>query len=334
MDTEPLHRGPFQLLDAQWRRNVWRRWLRSALLGESAPVPPAVPSAAPPPPQRPVGGSEPGIESGTGRAFVAPSPRELEARRGEVRARFDAIASRLLAVHESLDALDKRVALHASQDRSHEHRVLDRIETVSGALARHALALEAVAASVERIEQRVERMERGLRSVGSLRDPTEMRDSHVAAARPDADDIAGIEEAYGFDAGRARRSAPPPEATDSWAPAGSSALMTIRGNLGEMALSTVLTMLELERRTGVLEVCSEDGSSITTTLRNGTIVGARCQDVDADPVDAVRTALRFAQGEFWFRQAGVEVASGPPRPVGSVLLEATSRDDEARRAAG
>jgi hypothetical protein len=330
MNTEPLHRGPFQLLDAQWRRNVWRRWLRSALLGESAPVPPPAPSAAPPPPQRSVGGAEPGVAVSVG----APSPRELEARRGEVRARFDAISSRLLAVHESLDALDKRVALDASQDRSHEHRVLDRIETVSGALARHALALEAVAAGVERIEQRVERMERGLRSAGPLREPTESRDSHVAAARSDADDIAGIEEAFGFDRGRTRRSAPPPEAMDSWAPAGSGALMTIRGNLGEMSLSTVLTMLELERRTGVLEVCSEDGSSASTTLRHGAIVGARCQDLDADPVDAVRSALRFTQGEFWFRQTGVEVASGPPRPVGSVLLEATSRDDEARRAAG
>ncbi|MBN1605789.1 MAG: DUF4388 domain-containing protein [Polyangiaceae bacterium] len=357
MDTDQFHRGPFQLLDAQWRRNVWRRWLRSALLGESTPAPAAAPDGAPSAPQRSDNGSEPADRSsaaasaasssptasatipppapegssGSGHAFVAPSPRELEARRGEVRARFDAIASRLLAMHESLDALDKHVALGASQDRTHEHRVLDRIEAVSGALARHALALEAVASSVERIEQRVERMERGRRSLGSLREPTEIRDSHVAATRPETDDIAGIEEAFGFDTGRARRSAPPAEAMDSWQPAGSGALTTIRGNLGEMSLSTVLTMLELERRTGVLEVCSEDGSGVTTTLRNGTIVGARCQDLDADPVDAVRTALRFTQGEFWFRQTGVEVASGPPRSVGSVLLEATSRDDEARR---
>jgi hypothetical protein len=42
--------------------------------------------------------------------------------------------------------------------------------------------------------------------------------------------------------------------------------------------------------------------------------------------------MRFKNGHFWFRQSSVEVVSGPPRSVGSVLLEATSRNDEAARA--
>ena len=44
-------------------------------------------------------------------------------------------------------------------------------------------------------------------------------------------------------------------------------------------------------------------------------------------------ALRLTNGHFWFRQVGVEVASGPARSVGSVLLEATRRNDEALRSA-
>jgi hypothetical protein len=48
-------------------------------------------------------------------------------------------------------------------------------------------------------------------------------------------------------------------------------------------------------------------------------------------VEVVREALRYKNGLFWFRQSSVEVVSGPPRSVGSVLLEASSRNDEAAR---
>ncbi len=108
---------------------------------------------------------------------------------------------------------------------------------------------------------------------------------------------------------------------------------SIRGNLGDMSLPTVLAMLELERRTGLLKVCSEDGSMVTATLRDGALVGARARDLDCDPVDAVREALRLANGNFWFRQSSIDAASAAPRSVGSVLLEATRRNDEAVRSA-
>ncbi len=85
------------------------------------------------------------------------------------------------------------------------------------------------------------------------------------------------------------------------------------------------------RRTGILTVCAEDGSVVTATLRNGSIVGARHQDLDVDPVEAIREALRFDMGRFSFRQVKVELASGPPRSIGSTLLEASSRNDEAAR---
>ena len=106
---------------------------------------------------------------------------------------------------------------------------------------------------------------------------------------------------------------------------------SIRGSLSEMSLATVLAMLELERRTGILTVCAEEGCMVTATLRNGSIVGARHQDLDVDPVEAIRAALRFDTGRFSFRQATVVVASGPPHSIGSALLEASSRNDEAAR---
>lgn len=248
----------------------------------------------------------------------------MAARRGEVRARFDALFDRLLSLEDTLDAFSKRFALRAVHDRRHDQQMLERLESASEALERQTLALEAATTTLERVEQRVERLERWLRTEGN-REVIERRDSRIAPTRGDA-----FEELEQVFADPGARSTVESNEMSAGAPFYQA---SIRGNLTEMSLPTVLAMLELERRTGVLKVCAEDGSVISATLRDGAIVGARSRDLDADPVDAVRDALAFRAGHFWFRQAAVEVASGPPRSTGSVLLEATRRNDEAVRSA-
>lgn len=133
------------------------------------------------------------------------------------------------------------------------------------------------------------------------------------------------------DARRPSRHAPD-DAAEFWDTAPFSA-SSMRGNLGEVSLPTILGMLELEKRTGVLKVCADDGAVVSATLREGSIVGARVQELESEPIDAIREAIRFKRGHFWFRQVGVEVASGPPKSVGSVLLEATRQNDEELRSA-
>ncbi len=318
------------LLDADWRRSVWKRWLKSRLSGlDSAPPAPSAASAEVPPGTAASLASE--TQSVAPPAAVAVEPTipppatvpDLGTRRGEVRARFDALFDRLLSLEDTLDAFSKRFALRAVHDRRHDQQMLERLESASEALERQSLALEAATATLERVEQRVERLERWLRSEGN-RDALERRESRIAPSRVDA-----FEELEQVFADPGSRSAVELEAS------GASAFYqaSIRGNLTEMSLPTVLAMLELERRTGVLKVCAEDGSVVSATLRDGAIVGARARDLDADPVDAVREALAFQAGHFWFRQSAVEVASGPPRSTGSVLLEATRRNDEAVRSA-
>jgi hypothetical protein len=313
------------LLDAEWRRSVWKRWLRSRLAAEEDVAPPrpeasiSVPSVPRPAPV-PTPSSPPG---------QAPA-READPRRGEVRARFDALFDRLLAVEDTLDALGKRFALRAVHERRHDQRVLERLESTSDTLERQTLALEAVSATMERIEQRVERLERWLRADGGQRELFEPRESRTAPARSAADEFDELERSF------ASESQSPPRTTgdpaEAWdVPPFSSS--SIRGNLAEMSLPTVLAMLELERRTGVLKVSADDGSVVSATLLDGAVVGARHRDLEIDPIDAVREALRLTNGHFWFRQVGVEVASGPARSVGSVLLEATRRNDEALRSA-
>ena len=253
----------------------------------------------------------------------------VEVRRLDVRARFDALFDRLLAVEDTLDAFGKRFQLRAAHDRRQDQRLLERLETTAEVVERQALTLEALVSTLERIEQRVERVERWLRTDGSGRE-TGTRESRTVAPRSELDTFDELEQ--GFVSEHTGSRSVPPDALEAWdaAPFSNS---SFRGNLAEMSLPTVLAMLELERRTGVLKVSAEDGSVVSATLRDGAVVGARVREVESDAVEAVREAMRFNHGHFWFRQSGVEVVSGPPRSVGSVLLEASRRNDEAVRSA-
>lgn len=253
-----------------------------------------------------------------------PNSREMEGRRNEWRARFDELFDRISALEDALDTLSKRFALNVVHERRQEQRLFERIENSAELLERQTLAIEAVEASIERIEQRIERRlrlaARGHEVVAP--EPTAVLRGH------DAGELAEFEDAFGEETEHIRHRSVLPAAAEGVAASGSA----IHGNLAEMSLATVLAMLEIERRTGLLRICADDGKVVTATLSAGSIVGARRGEVEADPVEVVREAMRFRNGHFWFRQAGVEVASGPPRSVGSVLLEASSRDDEAARA--
>jgi hypothetical protein len=322
---------PKQILDADWRKRTWKGWLRSRWLGaeDAKPTPPEKNSSAtlaPPPP----------VPQATGTVSTTNPLRDAEVRRQDLRTRFDEIADKLGSVEDCMESLVKRFALNSIHQRRHEQRLFERIEGSSEMLERQTLALEAMQASVERIEQRVERLERRLRSYGSRTtsspfesNVTETRVVRSPMTRDEYDDFTDFEDALSETVPRAPRTISP-EAFDATDGAGLSG-PSIHGNLSEMSLGTVLAMLELERRTGLLQVTSEDGNSVTATLRAGAIVGARRREVEADPVEVVREALRYKNGLFWFRQSSVEIASGPPRSVGSVLLEASSRNDEAAR---
>jgi len=324
MVTHQHRFGALHILDADWRRATWKRWLRSRLAStEAQPTIREQHATITPPP-------------------AAPPDQPNEARRMDARARFDALFDRLLTLEDTLDALSKRFALNVGHERRQEQRLLDRIEGASDAIERQALALESACSTLERVEQRVDRIERCLRTAGGS--APEVSESHRAPSSLE-DDFSDVEESlasYKY-VSRSRSVPPdtseyasrsrstPPEAGDVWdgdTHAGSS----IRGNLSEMSLSTVLAMLELERRTGVLKICSDDGNVVTATIRNGSLVGTRSQELDVEAVEGIREALRFTAGQFSFRQGSVEIASGPPRSVGSILLEATSRNDEATKA--
>lgn len=328
MTHNNLRFDPMRVLDSDWRKRVWKRWLRSTLVDAAESIPIASPSNGADAAATPANSTTiapPPLASRPPPAVREPN-REVDARRSELRARFDGLFDRLASIEDTIDAIGKRFALKAVHERRQEQRLLERIESSAEMLERQTLALEATQAMIERIEQRLERIERRDRFPNTHVEDADLRNSRFVPTGLDTSDLTDLEDAFGEEAFTGTRSVPP-EPVESAQITGSS----IHGNLSDMSLPTVLAMLELERRTGMLKVCGDDGSVVTATLRSGNIVGAKRSEVDADPVDVLRDAMRFANGHFWFRQSAVEVVAGPPRSVGSVLLEASRRNDEAAR---
>ena len=104
------------------------------------------------------------------------------------------------------------------------------------------------------------------------------------------------------------------------------------GDLAQMSVATVLTLLDLERRSGHLKVRSDSGKIALLELEHGTLAAASLDDQPAEALSVLREALRWKKGSFTFRSMAVETLSAPPRPsIGGLLIEAMRLEDEAHR---
>jgi len=109
----------------------------------------------------------------------------------------------------------------------------------------------------------------------------------------------------------------------------------LQGDLAQVSLSTVLTLLELERRTGRLKVSGLAKRRGEIELLDGKFVRARVDGASGAPTDLVRELLRWKEGAFAFKPDPDQLA--PPsgrKPLTSLtglLLEATRLEDEAER---
>ena len=328
-------RGPLSFLDTEWRTALWKRWVSAHLVPDSnaapypMPVPPAPTPIAEPPIERQ--GASDGAPSSNGAALGATdragnTPRRApnahdEARRSErradVRARFDALSERLQGLEDAIDVIARRLSHRTRRERRTDRRTAELVESIAETVEAQAAAIDSLGSALERIERRLERP--------SARDEGERRDSRSPKARssepPRSVHPPRLDEAGDF-VGR--------EPSDDSEAALSGA--SIRGSIGDMSLSTVLAMIEIERRSGRLKVQGEDGSIIAFELEEGSVVGSRVSENDVDAVESLREVLTWKNGRFWFRQNPSESLVSPPRSVNSLLLEATRQIDEAVRA--
>jgi hypothetical protein len=323
-------RGPLSFLDTEWRTALWKRWVSAYLVTETNGVTPAAPgSAAPPAPTASVAADpfEPSAASVAAQYDAraetpAPAPKRAHAvhddtrrneRRADVRARFDALSERLQGLEDAIDVIARRLSHRSRRERRTDRRTAELVESIAESVESHAVALDSLGTAIERIERRLERAD------------GERRDSRVPKARssepPRSVQPPRLDDTGDFSVAR--------ETSDEDDPSISGS--SIRGSIGDMSLSTVLAMLEIERRSGRLKVQGEDGSLVAFELEDGSVVGSRVSENDMDAVESLREVLTWKNGRFWFRQNPSESLVSPPRSVNSLLLEATRQIDEAVR---
>ena len=291
--------------------------------------PPVAQTAAATPPAAPTGRDYPLVEAAAstlesscsrGPTLAPDSAAARDVKRSELRARFDVLSDRLLAVEDGLDTLLRRSAQRDKLERRSDQQSVEMIDNVAVAGERQAAVLEGLLSTVARLEHSLARLEHGMskveRALGERR-----RESHFpVASQPPR----GVSPSVFPESRSAPRSARSNESDDSEPDEGSG----INGHLSEVSLSTVMAMLEIERHSGRLKVATEDGMLASFELSEGSVVSSRLSENDADPLQTLRTALCWKQGRFWFRQQAAEAPSFPPRSIGSLLLEATRQNDE------
>lgn len=107
----------------------------------------------------------------------------------------------------------------------------------------------------------------------------------------------------------------------------------LRGRLDEFGLATVLTFLDLERRTGQLVITGDDRVG-RIWLRQGRVLRARIEGSRRTNRAAIYELLSWTRGRFAFVSGDL---SSTPDEVGAattlILVEAARRADEAAAAA-
>lgn len=221
------------------------------------------------------------------------------------RARLEALGEQMYAVEETLDGLSQRLQVRDVAERRSTQRMMELVERMVEAVERQSEVLERSITTLERVERRLARVDRWVRPAG-------------IESMPPPPSPSGI---VGLGAGSAVRLG----SSDD----GSSG-PSMSGSLSDMSVPTLLSMLELEKRTGWLAI-EGDSERVRFDLLEGSVVRGFVQDRLEDPVDVLRTALCWRAGNFSFRHIGVMPGDSPPRSVGELLLEASRQNDEAVR---
>jgi len=104
----------------------------------------------------------------------------------------------------------------------------------------------------------------------------------------------------------------------------------LRGDLSQVGLSSLLVLIEMERKTGLLQLRAPEGPSAQILVREGKVVHARLDEQD-EPVDAecVYYLLTWGAGEFEFIACVVEGVDRVNVSTTHLLMEGARLMDEA-----
>ena len=114
-------------------------------------------------------------------------------------------------------------------------------------------------------------------------------------------------------------------------PSGSQSAAGIRGTLDQLGLSSLLVMLEMERKSGILELMGEHDTA-RLFLKDGQILAARFENRDEPRgEEAIYELLRWSAGKFDFNALDVDLEDEIGQSTTHLLLEGARRMDEASR---
>lgn len=105
--------------------------------------------------------------------------------------------------------------------------------------------------------------------------------------------------------------------------------VSLRGDLGQLGVSALLTILEMERKSGILVLQSELTGRVF--IRAGTVVAAFIEGAKAQGgAEAVYEMLSWSAGTFQFRALDVDMEDRIQSSTAHLLMEGARRIDEAR----
>jgi two-component system, OmpR family, response regulator len=101
----------------------------------------------------------------------------------------------------------------------------------------------------------------------------------------------------------------------------------LAGALEHVGLSSLLSLLEMDRRSGLLDLRTRRREA-RLALRDGRVVAAVMDDLPTPGCDVVCEVLTWKHGRFVFRVGPVEATDEATLPMSVLLLEAARRADE------
>jgi DNA-binding response OmpR family regulator len=101
----------------------------------------------------------------------------------------------------------------------------------------------------------------------------------------------------------------------------------IEGNIAQMSIATVLTLLEMEHRTGVLSITTK-GRKCTLEMVGGFACSGSIGGSKVSPLAVLRQILCWKEGRFRFRPGTDTALPSNRRSIGALLIEAVRLDDE------
>jgi two-component system OmpR family response regulator len=105
--------------------------------------------------------------------------------------------------------------------------------------------------------------------------------------------------------------------------------VSLRGDLGQLGVSSLLTILELERKSGVLVL--QTATTGRLFMRDGTVVAASIEGDDSNQgAEAVYSMLNWNSGSFQFQALDVDMDDQIQSSTQHLLMEGARRFDEAR----